>query len=115
MEYKKQMYLNYKRQNKFLGIIDYKSMLFIFAYSLILIYILSLIKIDIAYKAYILSFALVPLLTIIFLNTNNKSENAIDIIFIILKYLISKKEYIFSLDNQKDKYFKYKEYKNIDN
>ena len=50
---KVEIYLNYKRNNKWLGIIDYKSLIFICVYIFFIVSILKFIPIKLEYLIYL--------------------------------------------------------------
>ncbi len=102
-----EIYLNYKRKNKWLGIIDYKSLIFIVIYVILLISILKFINVNMEYMIYILIFGIIPIVAVICVNIGN--ENAIDMLIVILKFNLSKKIYIkkeYYIDLKKEKYVK---------
>ncbi len=91
-EYNKQyIYKNFNRNNKWLGIIDYKSLMFLVVYVIVVVTILRIVKLNIEYSIYIFLFLTVPVVSVIFININN--EVAIDVIFIIIKYYTRKMIY----------------------
>lgn len=103
-EYNKQyIYKNFNRKNKWLGIIDYKSLLIVIAYVFLVITILRFANINFEYSIYIFLALTIPVVAVIFININN--EVAIDVILIILKYYTKKAIFV----NIKDA----KEYKKI--
>lgn len=97
------MYTSYKRNNKWLGIIDYKSLCVILVYVWLIISILDLINLSFEKSLYIFLFLTVPIISIMLININN--ESTINVIICILKFILSKGIYI-------DKTF-YKANKNI--
>ncbi len=111
------IYLNYKRNNKWLGIIDYKTLSIILGIAATIVTILSKIQIDMIYKIYCFLFVIIPISGIILINLNN--ENAIESVAIILKYIFSKKKHVYYTDanfkNCMDEYEKSKliKYNNI--
>lgn len=92
-----QIYSNYKRNNKFLGIIDYKSLTLLIIYMVIIGYILILLNIKMEYCIYIYIIVIVPAISIILINVDN--ENAVDTITNIFKYLLSRKVFIKGVKN----------------
>ena len=103
---KKQIYLNYKRQNKWLGLIDYKSLLFIIIYGLAIIFVLKKISLNFVISFYIFIILMSPLVIVILINT--KSGSAIDILFIIIKYFFKNKLYVNFKYYSKDRQYIYK-------
>lgn len=103
-----QIYSNYKRKNKWLGIIDYKSLVVIAVYIFFIVSILRIIPIKLEYLIYIFIFLVVPVIAILLINVGD--DSAIDMLAIILKFsfnnkIFVKKEYI--VDLKKEKYIKY--------
>lgn len=86
------MYTSYKRSNKWLGIIDYKSLCIILVYIWLVINILDLINLDFEKSLYVFLFLTVPIISIMLININN--ESTINVIICILKFIISKGIYV---------------------
>lgn len=100
---KVEIYLNYKRSNKWLGIIDYKSLIVMCIYILIIVTILKFLPINFEYLVYIFIFLVIPVVALILINVGN--ESAVDTLIVIFKFLLNnnifiKKEYIKKLDNE---------------
>lgn len=106
MDKKKQIYINYNRQNKWLGIIDYKSLLVSIIYGLIIILVLKNIKFNFIISFYIFIILMSPLLVLIFITTKNGS--AIDVLLIIIKYFLKNKMYINTKYYNNDRRYLYK-------
>ena len=112
----KEVFMNYKRNNKWLGIIDYKSLVCLVIYLIILWNILGVIPINLEYKIYVFLFLTIPVLGILCININN--ESAIDVVIIILQYSLKNKIYtnvenLYVEDvNKKHKIFSKKDKKN---
>jgi len=93
------VYKNLNRQNKFLGIIDYKTLLILLGYMWIVCQISNLLFENLMYRAYMLIFLSIPILGLVYAN---KSEDNISyVIYCILKYLISPKHYVYKLKEKK--------------
>lgn len=103
---KKQIYSNYKRQNKWLGLIDYKSLLFIITYGLVIIFILKKVSFNFILSFYIFIILMSPLIVLIFVD--NKNGSAIDILIIIIKYFFKNKIYVNLKYYSNDKRYIYK-------
>ena len=104
---KVKIYSNYKRKNKWLGIIDYNALIIIVLYVFLVISILKIIPIKLEYLIYIFIFSVVPIIAILLINIGE--ENAIDMLSIILKYNINKGIYVrkkFVKNIKKDIYVK---------
>src|SRR5574344_2524937 len=88
-EYNRQnIYSNYNRKNKWLGIIDYRSLSFLLIYVFIIITILKFTNLKLEYSIYIFIFLVLPVILIVLVNINN--ESAIDVLITVLKFYISK-------------------------
>ena len=83
------MYTMYKRNSKWLGIIDYKSLCFILIYMFILINILDFLNLNLETSIYIFLFLTVPVICILVININQ--ESAITVIFYIFKFFLNRK------------------------
>ncbi|MDD2376010.1 MAG: hypothetical protein PHD15_01970 [Clostridia bacterium] len=88
----KEVFMNYKRNNKWLGIIDYKSLTFLVGYLAIIWNIINLLNIPLEYKMYILILLSIPVTVMLCLNIN--SESAIDVAIIIIKFNFKNKIYV---------------------
>lgn len=88
----KVMYTSYKRNNKWLGIIDYKTLCVILIYVWLIINILELINLSFEKSLYIFLFLTVPLISIMLININN--ESTINVIISIIKFFINKGIYV---------------------
>lgn len=86
------MYTSYKRNNKWLGIIDYKSLCVILVYIWLVINVLDLINLSFENSLYIFLFLTVPIISIMLININN--ESTINVIICILKFIMSKGIYV---------------------
>ena len=100
---KAEIYLNYKRNNKWLGLIDYKSLIFICVYIFLIVSILKFIPIKLEYLIYVFIFLVVPVIAIIVINVGD--DSAIDTLMIIFKYCLNnkiyvKKEYVKNLSKE---------------
>lgn len=101
----KRIYSNYKRSNKYLGIIDYRSLVFLAIYLVILWYGINLFNISIDIKIYLFMFLSIPF--IVFLYVNNNSDTAIDVIYNIFKFIFKSKIYVDCKDTNINLYGKY--------
>lgn len=88
---KKNIYYNFNRKNKWLGIIDYKSLLVIVIYIILVINAIRIFNISFDIAIYILIFATLPVIVIFTIDVNN--ETCIDMLLIILKFFINKRIY----------------------
>lgn len=92
MEYKKRIYINYKRQNKWLGIIEYRTLFVIYTYCIGIFLFLNRFNLQFEIFIYLYSFFLIPVISILLINSKNYSS--IDMIIILLKFLMNKKIFI---------------------
>ncbi|MEG2348626.1 MAG: hypothetical protein RSB67_03145 [Clostridia bacterium] len=67
---KVRVYMNYKRKNKWLGIIEYKSLSAFLIYSFIVGAIINLLPICFEWSVYIFLFLVFPLLGLLLVNVN---------------------------------------------
>ena len=84
------IYSNYKRNNKWLGIIDYKSLIVIITYVFIIIAILKMIPLKFEYLVYIFIILVIPVISLIAINMSD--ESAVDSLIQVLKYCINNKD-----------------------
>lgn len=102
------MYKNYKRNPKFLGIIDYKSLLAIVIYSILILNIVRIIPFSGYIRVCIFLFSVIPVASIFCININN--DSTIEVILNIIKFMLNKK-YFVNLSYVKD-HKSYKWYNN---
>lgn len=100
---KVQIYSNYKRKNKWLGIIDYRSLVLIIIYVFVVVSILRIVPLKLEYLIYVFIFLVIPVISILLINLGN--DSAIDMLLIILKFTFNnaifvKREYVVNLKNQ---------------
>ena len=89
----KRIYANFERKNKWLGLIDYKTLSLIGVYISIIIFILSKINIELIYKIYILAFCSLPVCAM-FVCSDLNQDSVFDMFITILKYLLKKSIYV---------------------
>lgn len=92
----KKIYPDFNRENKWLGIIDYKSLIILFIYTISLWYIIGLFLEDTFTKMYILVIMTLPVFCIFY--TNISETNTTYVVYIILKYIFSKKLYVYKIN-----------------
>jgi glucose dehydrogenase len=93
------VYKNLNRQNKFLGIIDYKTLVILLGYMWGIWELSGLLFNNLMYRGYMLIFLSIPILGIVYAN---KSEDNISyVIYCVLKYLVSPKHYAYKLKEKK--------------
>lgn len=105
---KKNIYYNFNRKNKWLGIIDYKSLLVIVIYIILVINAIRIFNISFNVATYLLIFATLPVIVILTIDINN--ETCIDMLLIIFRFFINKKIYTnkkYVCDLSKERYCKF--------
>ena len=85
--------LNYNYSAKFLGIIEYKLLLPISIYGIILFLILKLFSINLLYKIIIFIFLFLPIVLI--LNSRVNQEPFYTFIIAVIKHSLNKKIYLY--------------------
>ncbi|MDF2865921.1 MAG: hypothetical protein K0R72_739 [Clostridia bacterium] len=88
----KEMYMNYKRNNKWLGIIDYKSLSFLIFYLVLIWNVVDFFEITLEYKIYIFVCLSIPVIVLLCININ--SESAIDVMITIIRFMLKNKIYV---------------------
>lgn len=89
-----EIYNFYNRKNKWLGMIDYKSLLVLITYVFFVFKVLSLFNIYYLYKVYIIAICILPVLIFVLLNINE--ECVIDKLVIVIFFYLKRKIYIKS-------------------
>lgn len=89
-----EIYNFYNKKNKWLGIIDYKTLLFLIIYIFCIIKLISLIPFYYLYKIYIIAILVLPVIIFIFFNINE--ECAVDKLKTIILFYLKRKIYIKS-------------------
>ena len=95
----KAVYKNLNRGNKFLGIIDYKTLLLLLGYLCGIWQISGMLFNDLIYRAYMIIILGVPILGLIY--ANKSSDNISYVIYCVIKYLVSPKLYVYKLNQKK--------------
>lgn len=86
------IYSNFKRSNKWLGIIDYRVICVVIAYIFLVIKILQIFSFSMQNNFSIFCILLTPIIA--FLLICSKEEYAFEILFFIFKFYFSKKIYV---------------------
>lgn len=89
-----EIYNFYNRKNKWLGMIDYKSLLVLITYVFFVFKVLSLFNIYYLYKVYIITICILPVLIFVLLNINE--ECVVDKLVIVIFFYLKRKIYIKS-------------------
>jgi len=91
--------MNYKKKEKFLGIIDYKTAAVIGAIAAITFFILKNLKVDIVVSitVFIVTVGFFSILILIGVN----GENMLDFLYFAVKHLINEKVYVYRKTEEK--------------
>lgn len=89
-------YPNLNRSNKWLGIIDYKSLVILLVILFVVWNILGLFLQNQLYRVYILIVISIPVLGLFY--ANKSSENISSVIYTVIKYIISPKCYMYNIE-----------------
>lgn len=89
-------YPNLNRSNKWLGIIDYKSLVILLVILFAIWNILGLFLENQLYRVYILIIISIPMLGLFY--ANKSSENISNVIYTVIKYVISPKRYMYNVE-----------------
>ena len=89
---KKEIYSNYKRQNKWLGIIDYKTLTIISIYCIVILYVVIKLNLSFTFSVNIFCILISPAIVILFVN--GKNDSAVDILIIIIRFAINMKIFV---------------------
>lgn len=95
----KDHYPNLNRSNKWLGIIDYKSLIILLLILFAIWNILGIFIENQIYRVYTIGIITIPILGLFY--ANKSSENISNVIYIALKYLLSPKIYIYSIESNR--------------
>ena len=98
----------FNRKNKWMGIIDYKSLLVLVIYMFIIFSAIRVLNLSLKLSMYLFLFFTVPIISAVIINVNN--EVAIDVILIIIKFYIKKKIFINKKEIKKEKIKLYKKH-----
>ena len=89
-------YPNLNRSNKWLGIIDYKSLIVLLIILFVVWNILGMFMQNQLYRIYIVVIISIPILGLFY--ANKSSENISNVIYIVVKYLFSPKRYMYNIE-----------------
>ena len=92
----KDNFTNLNRSNKWLGIIDYKSLIILLIILFITWNILGIFVQNAIYRIYILVIISIPFLGLFY--ANKSQENISNVIYIALKYMLSPKLYVYNIE-----------------
>lgn len=89
-------YSNLNRSNKWLGIIDYKSLIVLLLIMFLVWNILGIFMDNILYKLYLVIIISIPFLGIFY--ANKSEENILYIVYTVAKYILSPKRYVYNIE-----------------
>lgn len=92
-------YPNLNRETKWLGIIDYKSLIIIIAVILVVWNLVGVFIQSIITKVYIITLIMIPILGLVY--SNKSSDNIIHVLYNIFKFLVSSKIYVYRIQSNK--------------
>ena len=95
----KKVYSNLNRKNRFLGIIDYKTLTIFLAYMWTVWKISEYICKSLIYRGYLWMFLVIPVFGLVYANRNE--EDIFNVIYTIIKYLVTPKLYVYKLNHKK--------------
>ncbi len=99
MDEKVKVYSGLKRKNRFLGIIDYKTLVILLGYMWIVWKISEKIFSGLVYRGYFCVFLNTPVIGLVYANRNE--EDISHIIYVIIKFIVSPKLYVCKLNHKK--------------
>lgn len=88
-------YPSFNKSLKWLGILDYRSIIFVFVYFFIIFFLLRFFLQNILIAIYISAILTIPVCVMIYSHINQ--EDVFLVMKIIVRYIFSKKIYIFDL------------------
>lgn len=95
----KDNYSNLNRSNKWLGLIDYKSLIILLVILFLVWNILGIFIQNVVYKVYTLVIIAIPFLGLFY--ANKSQENISNVIYIAVKYMISPKLYVYNIESNR--------------
>lgn len=95
----KDNYSNLNRSNKWLGIIDYKSLIILLVILFITWNILGVFVNNQIYRVYMLVIVAIPFLGLFYANKSH--ENISNVIYVALKYILSPKLYVYNIESNR--------------
>ena len=93
----KDNYSNLNRENKWLGIIDYKSLIILLVILFIAWNVLGVFVGNQMYRIYLLIIISIPFLGLFY--ANKSQENISNVIYVVLKYIVSPKLYVYNIES----------------
>ena len=93
----KDCYTNLNKELKWLGIIDYKSLIFLLMYLIILWNISNIFVSSIIYRIYIEIIFAIPIIGLFY--SNKSAESISDIVLTVLRFVFSPKLYVYKIES----------------
>lgn len=103
---KEEVFPSFRRQNKWLGIIDYKSLVVFAIYFYIIYIICNVFQLSSKTILSIMIVSSVPLITTYFINS--KDESIVDILFVVFRFYFSPKKYYYKIRTNEEFEIKFK-------
>lgn len=98
-ELKTKVFQNFNRNARWLGIIDYKSLIVLLIYMYVIYFITGILNIKILVRLYVLVIFSIPMIILTVMYSNE--ESVIDMLITIAKYILRPKKYVH-IPNKKD-------------
>lgn len=95
---KKEVFSNLNRENKWLGIIDYKSLVILLMYIVIIWLVSGIFSTSMYMRIYSLVITTIPVIGVFY--SNKSSESIASMIYIVIKYIISPKLYVYRITDR---------------
>ena len=95
----KDNYSNFNRSSKWLGIIDYKSLIVLLVVLFVTWNILGIFIDNQVYRVYLLIIISIPFVGLIY--ANRSGENISDVIYVALRYMILPKLYVYNIETNR--------------
>jgi len=92
--------MNYKNKEKFLGIIDYRTLGVILLFSIVIFFILKNFEIELVFKVsiFIMVVGFFSILILVGIN----GENMLDFLYFMIKYAVNEKVYVYRKVSDKE-------------
>lgn len=95
----KDTYSNINRKSKWLGIIDYKSIIILLAYIVIMWNVTGVFLTSVIYRVYIVIILVIPIVGLFY--SYRSAEDVTSVIYTVLKYTVSPKKYVYKIESNK--------------
>lgn len=95
----KRIYPNLNKESKFMGIMDYKSLIVLLIYILIVWKLSKFMFVKMLFRFYSIIIFSVPMFGIFYANRNE--ANIVHVIYTIIRYIFSRKVYAYKITSRK--------------